>query len=83
MGRRPAADLGRVLGFEPSAAAYCAVTPVEAQVEREVRRDVLPAAVGHEAGGGELAHVGVDERHAEAALLPSLQQLRVAAPGLV
>ena len=60
-----------------------ALAPVELQVEGEVGGDVLPPALRHEAGRLELAHVCVDERHAELAILPALEHPRVGAPRLV
>eukprot|EP00982_Pelagococcus_subviridis_P006564 30173-Pelagococcus_subviridis.AAC.1 len=54
--------------------------PVHARVEAQPARDVLPAAIGHEPGRRELAHVGVHEREAGLALLPRLERGGVVAP---
>ena len=59
------------LGAEP---------PVQPGVEREPRRDVLPAAVGHEPRRRELAHVGVHQRVAGLPSLPSGEGGGVVAP---
>ena len=37
----------------------CPVAPVELEVEGEVRCDILPATVGHEAAMQHLAHIRV------------------------
>merc|ERR1712032_199974 len=54
--------------------------PVHLQGVHEETGHVLSPAVGHEAGGYHLAHVGINERHARAALTPPFQRCRVASP---
>ena len=57
-----------------------AVTPVLLQVEGQVRRDHLPASVGHPACLVQFSHARVNERHSCCALPPSLDELEVFAP---
>ena len=54
--------------------------PVGQQVFHEERGGDQPEAVGHPAGVGELAHGGVDDRVAGAALFPGLHLGRVGTP---
>ena len=55
--------------LEPSRAP----APGLAQVVDEIAGHVLAAPVAHEAGGGQLAHIGIDEGVAGAALGPALE----------
>jgi hypothetical protein len=72
---------GDVAVEQPAHEPCLAGAPVDPEILREERADDEAGAVGHPAGGLELAHRGVDERVAGAAGLPGLQRLVVVDPG--
>lgn len=56
-------------GLEP----LCAHVPVDAQIFGQEAGHVLAAAIGHEARGGQLSHIGVHEGKARFAARPQLE----------
>mmetsp|Transcript_38848 Transcript_38848/g.97609 ORF Transcript_38848/g.97609 Transcript_38848/m.97609 type:complete len:263 (-) Transcript_38848:337-1125(-) len=79
--RQPVAPVERgVIVHQPALKVVGAQAPVHTVLHDEEAGHVLPAAVGHVACGGQLAHAGVHQRHARGAVPPAAQQLRVGVP---
>mmetsp|Transcript_12667 Transcript_12667/g.21465 ORF Transcript_12667/g.21465 Transcript_12667/m.21465 type:complete len:226 (-) Transcript_12667:566-1243(-) len=82
--RHPVPPVGvHIVVQEQALEVVRSIAPVKGEVQRQIRRHILAAAVGHEARVLQLAHVRIYKRISCVSILPQLQHFGVIDPWLL